>query len=154
MPGHRDVDWFMEIVAPEPELLIPYYKLSIDYYNHAGWTCSKGQFMVSRFAWRDPNWQFSRELARRRFTTRPLPTSNFCTYANLKQICIRISRSKRNQNSSIYWLYSPGKNKMRSYLFSVATISWRYSGDALQISKLKLTTKIANFSNDFELRWL
>ena len=93
MPGHRDVDWFMEIVAPEPELLIPYYKLSIDYYNHAGWTCSKGQFMVSRFAWRDPNWQFSRELARRRFTTRPLPTSNFCTYANLKQICIRISRS-------------------------------------------------------------
>ena len=49
--------------------------------------------MVSRFGSPDPNWQFARELARRRFTTRPLPTSNFCTYANLRQICIGINRA-------------------------------------------------------------
>ena len=49
--------------------------------------------MVSRFGSPDPNWQFARELARRRFTTRPLPISNFCTYANLRQICIGINRA-------------------------------------------------------------
>ena len=35
MAGHHDVKGFLKIVAPEPELLIAYYKLSIDYYNHA-----------------------------------------------------------------------------------------------------------------------
>ena len=49
--------------------------------------------MVSRFGSADPNWQFARELARRRFTTRPLPISNFCTYANLRQIRIGINRA-------------------------------------------------------------
>ena len=49
--------------------------------------------MVSRFGSPDPNWQFARELARRRFTTRPLPIFNFCTYANLRQICIGINRA-------------------------------------------------------------
>ena len=49
--------------------------------------------MVSRFGSPDPNWQFARELARRRFTTRPLPISNFCTYANLRQIRIGINRA-------------------------------------------------------------
>ena len=49
--------------------------------------------MVSRFGSPDPNWQFGRELARRRFTTRPLPIFNFCTYANLRQICIGINRA-------------------------------------------------------------
>ena len=49
--------------------------------------------MVSRFRSPDPNWQFARELARRRFTTRPPPISNFCTYANLRQICIGINRA-------------------------------------------------------------
>ena len=49
--------------------------------------------MVSRFGSPDPNWQFARELARRRFTTRPLPTSNCCTYANLRQIRIGINRA-------------------------------------------------------------
>ena len=38
--------------------------------------------MVSQFGSPDPNWQFARELARRRFNTRPLPISNFYTYAN------------------------------------------------------------------------
>ena len=27
------------------------------------------------------------------FTTRPLPIFNFCTYANLRQICIAINRT-------------------------------------------------------------
>ena len=49
--------------------------------------------MVSRFGSPDPNWQFARELAQRRFTTGPLPISNFCTYANLRQICIGINRA-------------------------------------------------------------
>ena len=49
--------------------------------------------MVSPFGSPDPNWQFARELARRRFTTRPLPISNFCTYANLRQIRIGINRA-------------------------------------------------------------
>ena len=49
--------------------------------------------MVSRFGSPDPNWQFARELARRHFTTRPLPIFNFCTYANLRQICIGINRA-------------------------------------------------------------
>ena len=49
--------------------------------------------MVSRFGSPDANWQFARELARRRFTTRPLPISNFCTYANLRQIRIGINRA-------------------------------------------------------------
>ena len=49
--------------------------------------------MVSRFGSPDPNWQFARELARRRFTTRPLPIFNFCTYANLGQIRIGINRA-------------------------------------------------------------
>ena len=35
MAGHHDVKGVLKMVAPEPELLIPYYKLSIDYYNHA-----------------------------------------------------------------------------------------------------------------------
>ena len=47
--------------------------------------------MVSRFGSPDPNWQFAWELVQRRFTTRPLPISNFCTYANLKQIRIGIN---------------------------------------------------------------
>ena len=49
--------------------------------------------MVSRFGSPDPNWQFARELARRRFSTRPLPIFNFCTYANLRQIRIAINRA-------------------------------------------------------------
>ena len=49
--------------------------------------------MVSRFGSPDPNWQFARELARRQFTTRPLPIFNFCTYANLRQIRIAINRA-------------------------------------------------------------
>ena len=49
--------------------------------------------MVSRFGSPDLNWQFSRKLARRRFTTRPLPISDFVTYANLRQICIGINRA-------------------------------------------------------------
>ena len=49
--------------------------------------------MVSRFGSPDPNWQFARELARRRFTTRPLPISNFCTSAKLRQIRIGINRA-------------------------------------------------------------
>ena len=49
--------------------------------------------MVSRFGSPDPNWQFARELARRRFTTKPLPIFNFCTYANLGQIRIGINRA-------------------------------------------------------------
>ena len=49
--------------------------------------------MVSRFRSPDPNWQFACKLARRRFTTRPLPISNFCTYANLRRIRIGISRA-------------------------------------------------------------
>ena len=48
--------------------------------------------MVSRFRSPDPNWQFARKLARRRFTTRPLPIFNLCTYANLRQICIAINK--------------------------------------------------------------
>ena len=48
--------------------------------------------MVSRFGSPDPNWQFARELERRRFTTRPLPISNFCTYAKLRQIRMGINR--------------------------------------------------------------
>ena len=35
MPGHHDVTGFLKILAPEPELLSPDYKVSIDYYNHA-----------------------------------------------------------------------------------------------------------------------
>ena len=49
--------------------------------------------MVSRFGSPDPNWQFACELAQRRFTTRPLPISNFCTYANLRQFRIGINRA-------------------------------------------------------------
>ena len=49
--------------------------------------------MVSEYGSPDPNWQFARELARRRFTTRPLRISNFCTYANLRQIRIAINRA-------------------------------------------------------------
>ena len=49
--------------------------------------------MVSQFGSPHPNWQFARKLARRRFTTRPPPISNFCTYANLRQICIGINRA-------------------------------------------------------------
>ena len=49
--------------------------------------------MVSRFGSPDPNWQFARKLARRRFTTRLLPIFNFCTYANLRQIRIAIKRA-------------------------------------------------------------
>ena len=49
--------------------------------------------MVSRFGSPEPNWQFARKLARRRSTTRPLPISNFCTYGNLRQICIGINKA-------------------------------------------------------------
>ena len=49
--------------------------------------------MVSRFGSPDPKWQFVCEFERRRFTTRPLPIFNFCTYANLKQIRIGINRA-------------------------------------------------------------
>ena len=49
--------------------------------------------MVWRFASPDPNWQFAGELAGRRFTTRPLPISNFHTYANFRQIRIGINRA-------------------------------------------------------------
>ena len=49
--------------------------------------------MVSRFGSPDPNWQFARVLARRRFTTRLLPISTFCTYAKLRQIRIGINRA-------------------------------------------------------------
>ena len=49
--------------------------------------------MVSRFGLPDPNWQFRRELARRPFTTRPLPIFNFCTYAKSRQIRIAINRA-------------------------------------------------------------
>ena len=49
--------------------------------------------MVSQFGSPGPNWQFARKLARRRFTTRPLPISNFCTYANLRQISIAFNRA-------------------------------------------------------------
>ena len=47
--------------------------------------------MVSRFGSPDPSWHFACELARRRFTTRPPPISNFCTYATLRQIRIGIN---------------------------------------------------------------
>ena len=49
--------------------------------------------MVSRFGSPDRNWQFARKLARRRFTTRPPPISNFCTYANLRQLQKGINRA-------------------------------------------------------------
>ena len=49
--------------------------------------------MVSRFRSPDPNWQFACELARRQFTTRPLPISNFCTHSKLRQIRIGINRA-------------------------------------------------------------
>ena len=49
--------------------------------------------MVSRFGSPDPNWQFANKLARRRFTTGPLPIFNFCTYANLRQTHIPINRA-------------------------------------------------------------
>ena len=49
--------------------------------------------MVSRFGSPGSVWQFARELARRQFTTRPLPISNFCSYANLRQIRIGINRA-------------------------------------------------------------
>ena len=49
--------------------------------------------MVSRFGSPDPNWQFARKLARRQSTTRPLPISYFCTYANLRQIRIGINKA-------------------------------------------------------------
>ena len=49
--------------------------------------------MVSQFGSPDRNWQFARELAQPRFTTRPLPIFNFCTYANLRQIRIAINRA-------------------------------------------------------------
>ena len=55
--------------------------------------------MVSRFGSPDPNWQFARKLARRRFTTRPLPIFNFCTYANLRQIRIAINRAMDSLNT-------------------------------------------------------
>ena len=48
--------------------------------------------MVLQFGSPDPNWQFARELAQRRFTARPLPITNFCTYANFTQIRIGINR--------------------------------------------------------------
>ena len=53
--------------------------------------------MVLRFGSPDPNWQFSQELALRRFTTRPLPNSNFCTYVNLRQVRIGINRAIHSQ---------------------------------------------------------
>ena len=49
--------------------------------------------MVSRLGSPDPSWQFAREWARHPFTTRPLPISNFCTHANLRQIRIGINRA-------------------------------------------------------------
>ena len=49
--------------------------------------------MVWRFESPDPNWKFARKFARRQFTTRPLPISTFCTYANLRQSCIGIIRA-------------------------------------------------------------
>ena len=49
--------------------------------------------MVSRFRSPDRNSQFARELAGRRFTTRPLPISKFCIYANLRQIRKGINRA-------------------------------------------------------------
>ena len=49
--------------------------------------------MISQFGSPDPNWQFARKLARRRFTTRPLPIFHFFTYANWRQIRIAINRS-------------------------------------------------------------
>ena len=49
--------------------------------------------MVSGFGSPHPNWQFARELARRRFTTRPLPIFNFGTYAKLRQICKALNRA-------------------------------------------------------------
>ena len=49
--------------------------------------------MVSRFGSPDSNSQFARQLARRRFTTRLPQISNFCTYANLRQIRIGINKA-------------------------------------------------------------
>ena len=49
--------------------------------------------MISQFGSPDPDWQFARKLARCRFTTRPPPISNLCTYANLRQICVGINRA-------------------------------------------------------------
>ena len=49
--------------------------------------------MVSGFGSPDPNWHVPRELARCRFTARPLPIFNFCTYANVRQIRIAINRA-------------------------------------------------------------
>ena len=49
--------------------------------------------MVWQFGSPDATWQFARELARRRFNTRPPPISNFCTYANLRQIRVGINRA-------------------------------------------------------------
>ena len=55
--------------------------------------------MVSRITWPHPNWQFARGLPRCQFTTRPLPISNFCTYANCKHIRIGINRSMNCQRT-------------------------------------------------------
>ena len=49
--------------------------------------------MVSRLGPPIANWHFARELAGRRFTTRPPAISHFCTYANLRQIRIGINRA-------------------------------------------------------------
>ena len=49
--------------------------------------------MVSGFGSPDPNWQFAREWAQRRFNTRPPPISNFCACANLRQVRIGINRA-------------------------------------------------------------
>ena len=49
--------------------------------------------MVSRVGSPDSNWQFARELARRQFNTRLPPTSNCCTYANFRHICIGTNRA-------------------------------------------------------------
>ena len=49
--------------------------------------------MISHFGSPDRSWQFARNLARHWSTTRPPPISNFCTYANLRQVRIGINRA-------------------------------------------------------------
>ena len=49
--------------------------------------------MVSRIGSPDSNWQFASDLGRRPFSTRTRPTSNFCTYATLRQSRIAINRA-------------------------------------------------------------
>ena len=85
MPGHHDVKGFLEIVAPEPELLIPYYKLSIDYYKHAfriNLTQQAGLVVKASSWFRDlggqiPTGSSPANWRDAGFTTRQLPIPNF-----------------------------------------------------------------------------